>query len=134
MRPNGGISMPLKTPTSSSHPLPVRILLQCNTENQTSFKITSIGPIGLGPTIALMLLFYSSEQTMHRSPGQPGKEQHWSARQRGWGLTLLTDLLPATQSSTLKMTGLCSSQVPKAVLIFSSFCIKHALSAQGTLF
>lgn len=57
MRHLWGISMPIKTPTSSSHPLSGRNLLQSNTEIQTSFKITLIGPVGLGAVIVLIFLF-----------------------------------------------------------------------------
>lgn len=56
MRHLRGISMPIKTPTSS-HLLSVRNLLQSNTEIQTSFKITLIGPVGLGAAIVLIFLF-----------------------------------------------------------------------------
>lgn len=106
--------MPIKTPTSSSHPLPVRNLLQANPGNQTSFKITLIGPVALGAAMVPILLVTQVNRQCTRQPGQPEKGHHPSDGERGWVLTLLTNCLPAAKSSTLKMTGLCFSKVLKS--------------------
>lgn len=98
------ISLPIKTPVSSSRPLLARNLPQSNTENQRSFKISLTGHVGLDAVIVLIQL-PSKQATRCTTWAARGSIWRTDRDLRGWLPTNshlpLTLALPKWQGSAV---------------------------------